>query len=45
VPADTYFPVIDKEEWEAVEKEDGNPHENNGIPFSYVTYIRRKNNV
>jgi dihydrofolate reductase len=42
-PADTYFPVIDKEEWEAVENEDGNPDENNGIPFTYITYIRRGN--
>jgi dihydrofolate reductase len=43
VPADTYFPVIDKKEWEAVEKEDGNPAENNGIQFTYITYIRRGN--
>jgi dihydrofolate reductase len=41
-PADTYFPVINEKEWEAVEKEDGNPDENNGIPFTYVTYFRRE---
>jgi dihydrofolate reductase len=40
-PADIYFPVIDNSEWEAVEKEEGNPDENSGIPFTYVTYIRR----
>jgi dihydrofolate reductase len=42
--ADTWFPAIDNKEWEAVEKEDGNPDENNGIPFTYVTYIRKTKN-
>ena len=40
-PADTFFPVIDKNEWEVVGKEEGNPDENNGIPFTYITYLRR----
>ena len=41
-PADTFFPVIEKEVWEISENEKGNQEENNGIPFSYVTYLRRK---
>jgi dihydrofolate reductase len=45
LPADTYFPVIDMEEWEAVEKEDGNPDENSGIPFTYVTYYRKNREI
>lgn len=40
--ADTWFPQIDDKVWKAVEKEEGDPSENNGIPFTYVTYLRRK---
>jgi dihydrofolate reductase len=40
-PSDTYFQAIDENDWEAAEMEIGNPEENNGIPFTYVTYLRR----
>ena len=38
--ADTWFPQIDDKDWKAVEKAEGDPSENNGIPFTYVTYLR-----
>jgi dihydrofolate reductase len=41
-PADTYFPAIDRNEWEVAGQEEGDPQENNGIPFTYVTYLRKR---
>jgi dihydrofolate reductase len=39
--ADVYFPGIDKRIWEVVEKEEFIP-EDDGIPYTYVIYERRK---
>ena len=39
--ADTFFPEIDPEVWEEVEREDHEPDGSNDFSYSYVTYIRR----
>ena len=36
--ADTFFPAIDSSAWEVTEKEMRNE---NGLPFSFLTYIRK----
>jgi dihydrofolate reductase len=41
-PADIYFPVIEAEIWEPVEKEEHNMDEKDGIPYSNVVYQRKK---
>jgi dihydrofolate reductase len=41
-PADIYFPEIDLNKWEVVDKEDFKADETNPIAYSYVIYIRRK---
>jgi dihydrofolate reductase len=41
-PADIYFPEIDLNTWEAVEKEDYGISETNPVAYSYVIYTRRK---
>jgi dihydrofolate reductase len=40
-PADVYFPEIDPNVWEVVEKEKFKPSENTGIPYTYIIYERR----
>lgn len=40
--ADAFFPKIDLNQWEEVEREDFSTDEKNLIPYSFVTYIRRK---
>jgi dihydrofolate reductase len=40
-PADIYFPAIDPEIWEPVEKEDHREAENNAVPYTYVIYSRK----
>ena len=39
--ADTFFPDIRSDEWELIEQEDHIDQENNELPFSFQTYIRR----
>jgi len=39
--ADVFFPEIDPKIWEAVEKEEFKAEEG-GVPYTYVTYMRRK---
>jgi dihydrofolate reductase len=39
--ADTFFPEIKEDEWELIEKEDHIDAENNSLPFSFQTYIRK----
>jgi dihydrofolate reductase len=41
-PADVYFPEIDTDIWEVVEKEEFITGESNLIPYTYVIYERRK---
>jgi dihydrofolate reductase len=41
-PADIYFPIIDPEIWEPVEKEEYLQDDGSQIPYTYVIY-RRKN--
>jgi dihydrofolate reductase len=40
-PADVYFPEIDLNIWEVVEKEEFKTTEDNIIPYTYVIYGRR----
>jgi dihydrofolate reductase len=40
-PADVYFPEIDPQIWEVVEKEDFKAEENEGISYSYIIYERK----
>lgn len=41
-PADVYFPEIDPQIWEAVEKEEYIEKGEDVVPYSYVIYRRRK---
>jgi dihydrofolate reductase len=43
-PADVYFPVIDLNIWEAVEKEEFPLSETNSVPYTYIIYERRNKN-
>ena len=38
---DVYFPEIDENEWEAVEREKGLTNEENPYDYEYVTYVRK----
>jgi len=40
-PADIYFPVIDPEIWEPVEKEDHLQDDTSQVPYTYIIYRRR----
>jgi dihydrofolate reductase len=40
---DTYFPPIDLEIWEEIEREDHSADEKNEYPFSFVTYEKMDN--
>lgn len=39
--ADTFFPEVKSDEWELIEQEDHIDEENNSLPFSFQTYIRK----
>lgn len=39
--ADTFFPEVKSDEWELIEQEDHIDQENNSLPFSFRTYIRK----
>ena len=41
-PADIYFPFIDPEIWEPIEKEEHKQDKNNDIPYTYIIYHRKK---
>jgi len=41
-PADTYFPFIDPEIWEPIEKEEHKQAEKDSIPYTYIVYRRKK---
>lgn len=41
-PADIYFPFIDPEIWEPIEKEEHRRDKNNDIPYTYIIYNRKK---
>jgi len=41
LPADVWFPAIDMRKWKIIAREDFEP-ENDGIPYSYVVYERKK---
>lgn len=40
---DAYFPKIEENEWEIVEKRSGPKDEKNPYNYDYITYVRRKN--
>lgn len=42
-PADVYFPEIDNEIWQIIEKEEFEAGEINNIPYTYIIYERRNN--
>lgn len=39
---DSFFPDIDQEKWELVEREQFDPDEKNPYPYAFLTYKRRK---
>ncbi|MBW6480452.1 MAG: dihydrofolate reductase [Bacteroidales bacterium] len=39
---DSFFPNIDPEKWELVERDEFQPDEKNPYPFAFLTYKRRK---
>jgi len=39
--ADTFFPEVRSDEWELIGQEDHIDEENNSLPFSFQTYIRK----
>jgi dihydrofolate reductase len=41
-PADTYFPFINPEIWEIIEKEEHTQDEAKEIPYTYIIYQRKK---
>jgi dihydrofolate reductase len=41
IPADVFFPAIDPDIWEVVEKEEYPVSENGSIPYTYIIYERR----
>ena len=40
---DAFFPEIDEQEWEVIEREPGIKNEENPYDYEYVTYIRKAN--
>ena len=43
-PADIFFPSIDPEIWEPIEKEEHMQDESNNIPYTYVVYNKKRRN-
>jgi dihydrofolate reductase len=41
-PADIFFPEIDPKTWSVVEKDEFNPVDPEGIPYTYVIYERKR---
>jgi dihydrofolate reductase len=41
-PADIFFPFIDPDIWEPIEKEEHKQDKNNDIPYTYIIYQRKK---
>lgn len=39
---DSFFPDINPEQWEMIEREDYQPDEKNPYPYAFITYKRRK---
>ncbi len=39
---DSFFPTIDPEKWELIEREEFQPDEKNPYPFAFLTYKRRR---
>ncbi len=39
--ADTFFPEINENEWQLIERKETEPDENNDFNFSYLTYTRK----
>ena len=44
VPADIYFPEIDMNTWEIVEKDDSGANKKDSVPYTYIIYERKKGN-
>jgi dihydrofolate reductase len=44
-PADIYFPVIDPEIWEPIEKEEHTHDGSDHVPYTYIIYQRKKCNI
>lgn len=41
-PADVYFPKIERGVWKVIEKEEFKPEDNEGIPYTYIIYERKR---
>ncbi len=39
---DSFFPEIDSEKWEMIEREEHEPDEKNPYPYAFLTYKRKK---
>ncbi|MFW5726138.1 MAG: dihydrofolate reductase [Bacteroidota bacterium] len=39
---DSFFPEIDTEKWELIEREEHDPDEKNPYPYAFMTYKRKK---
>jgi dihydrofolate reductase len=39
---DSFFPTIDPDKWELIEREEFQPDEKNPYPFAFLTYKRKK---
>jgi len=42
VPADIYFPEIDPDKWEIIEKDDSGANKIDSVPYTYIIYEREK---
>lgn len=40
--ADTFFPIVNWDQWEETERQDFPADENNPYPYSFVTYARKR---
>lgn len=40
--ADTFFPVVNWDQWEEVEREEFEAHDKNPYPYTFITYQRKK---
>jgi len=41
VPADTYFPEIDQDKWEIIEKADSGANKIDSVPYTYIIYVKK----
>ncbi|MBP1665349.1 MAG: dihydrofolate reductase [Bacteroidetes bacterium] len=44
IPADVYFPEIDMNTWNIVEKDDSGSNKKDSVPYTYIIYERKKGN-